>query len=245
MDIETVRAILRESEVEWSVETAFRRCEAMWMYRGYQEEPHPELTSKKHSNGYFDVNAALQFPNKRETITRLTVDALKNHGISRDNLDFVVSSSEAARPFGQELATQMGVVSIFTEKVGNDQFWTGRFEIPEGARVLQAEELITTLGTTEKVRDAVENSNPYPFEWVTLNGKPLVVTVVHRPTELPITYSDYTVIAVMEKAIQAWEPDQCPICNDPEKDSPVLSFKPNRARFMEFELRYAREYPNG
>lgn len=235
MDIQTVRAILREREEDFeSPEAAFRKCEAMWTYHGYPGEPHPILASKKHSNGYFDVNQVLQFSNYRRIITRIIVAALADH----DNVDFIVSSSEAARPFGQELETQMGVASVFTEKVRDDQVWTGRFEFPEGAKVLQAEELITTIGTTEKVREATKK-NPYPFDFVTLDGKPLVVTVVHRPTELPQTYTDYTVIAVMEKAVQAWEGDQCPICRD-HPDSPVLSFKPNRARFMEFELRFAR-----
>lgn len=245
MDIETVRAILRESEVGFSVEGTFRGCEAMWTYHGYPGEPHPVLASKKHTDGYFDVNAVLQFPNKRETITRLIVDELKNHGITRDNVDFVVSSSQAARPFGQELGTQMGVVSVFTEKVGDDQVWTGRFEIPKDAIVLLAEELITTLGTTEKVRNAVEKDNLYPFKWVTLDGRLLVVTVVHRPIELPKEYADYKVIPVMERAVEAWEADLCPICDDSDKVSPVLSFKPNRTKFMEYELRYAQEYPEG
>lgn len=238
MDIAKVRKILRKDESDFvSVEDTFRECEAIWTYHGYPQEPHPLLASKKHSNGFSDVNQVLQFSNYRKKITKIVVAALAARGITKDNVDFIVSSSEAARPFGQELETQMGVASVFTEKLGDDQVWTGRFEFPEGSRVLQAEELITTIGTTEKVRDAILK-NPYPFEFVTLDGKPLVVTVVHRPPELPKTYDNYTVMAVMEKAIQAWEKDQCPICRE-HPDSPVLSFKPNRAKFMEFELRYA------
>ncbi len=103
--------------------------------------------------------------------------------------------------------------------------------------MLQAEELITTMGTTMAVKEAVIKNNPHPFSFIMRASKQLVVTVVHRPTELPKAYDNYTVIAAMEKAIHAWRPDQCPICREHPDSEALGSFKTNRAKFMEFELR--------
>ena len=242
MNIAKARKILRKDEKDFvSVEDALRECEAIWTYHGYDGEPHVLLTSALHSDGYCDVNQAMIFPQYRTAIVKYVVNALLRANITKDNVDFIVSSSEAGRIFGQELGSQMGVASVFTEKIIKEQVWTNRFEIPDGAIVFQAEELITTMGTTMAVKAAVIKNNPHPFSFLMRNGKQLVVTVVHRPAQIPKTYDDYTVIAAMEKAMHAWRPDQCPICREHPDSEALGSFKTNRAKFMEFELRFALE----
>jgi len=241
MDIEKVRNLLKIEVANFdTLEDVFRACEAMWTYHGYKDEPHAVLTSDKHSDGYYHVGKVLQFPHFRTNIALMAFTALGNMGIGPQDVDFLISSSNAARPFGEELGAELDACGVFTEKVGGEQRWTGRFEIPEGAKVLQAEELVTTIGTTQKVHKALEE-NPHSVESVAIDGKPVVITIVHRPTKLPKTYLDFTVVSLMEKEIQAWKPDECPICRDTKGNSPALPFKANRATFMEFEMRFAKE----
>ncbi len=224
-----------------SLENTFRKCEGLWTYHGYENEPHIVLASEKHSDGFVHVGSVLQFPGLREDITIMALAALQNQGIAPFDVDFIVASSNAARPFTQALGYKLLIPDVWTEKINGKQVWTGRFEIPEGGRVFHGEELITTIDTTQKVHKALLEGNPHPVEFVTIDGKPVVITIVHRPTELPKVYPDFTVISLMEKAIQAWEPGECPICNYKEINSPALPFKANRAAFMEFEMRFAQE----
>lgn len=225
MEIEKARKILRIKDE--SPERLLEICDAIWIYEG--NEPHALLTSGNHSDGYINLNAVLQFPNLCEILARKTIEKLEEKCHHWIPIDIIASSTFAAPPYGQELGRQLKSMFVFTEKEGDQQKWTGRFEIPEGAIIQQAEELITTLGTTRKVKEAILGSNP-KVKFLKVDGKTVVMTVVHRPEKLPIIYEDYTVIALIEKEIHAWAPNECPLC---QKGSSALKPKPNWQRFIE------------
>lgn len=215
------RKILRITEgMGYTPLDLFRICNAVWIHKG-NSHPHAVLTSGKHSDGYINCNQVLRFPN----LTGILVEKFigENIGILNLGVDYVVSSSEAARPFGQELARQIGAISVFTEKDNKgNQIWK-RFKISENAVVLQAEELITTLKTTKKVKYAVFQNNPNQnFKFLEKDRKTIVATLVHRPDNLSIEYSDYRVIPLIELEIHSWEPEYCPLC---EVGSSVLKPK--------------------
>ena len=142
-------------------------------------------------------------------------------------VDAVISSSYAALPIGMEFARQLGGIFVFTEKEEREQVWTGRFELPDEAILLQVEDLITTMGTVEKVQKAVKAVNP-KVRFVRKNGKDVVMTVVHRPEVLTV-YLDYQVVSLVEQEVHSWEPSECPLC---KKGSEALKPKPNWARFQ-------------
>ena len=61
-----------------------------------------------------------------------------------DKIDMVISPAMGGVVVGYEMGRQLGVVSIFTERV-DGQFEVRRgFEIPKGANVLMAEDIVTT-----------------------------------------------------------------------------------------------------
>lgn len=211
-----------------NVEDAFKRCNAMWTYHAIKGEPHALLASGKHSDGYFNVNSVTQFSS---SFCNDFAWEIAKKVLIAGVIDAVVSSSYAALPFGYAVANELKAVFVFTEKQGKAQVWTGRFELPEGARVLQAEELITTMGTTESVKQAVEKDNPNQVEFVEIEGKPAVATIVHRPNKLPIEYPNYNVVALMQQEVHSWEPEECPLC---AKGSEVLKPKPNWAEFARY-----------
>jgi orotate phosphoribosyltransferase len=229
MELEEMRNVLNMEEV-LAVEEAFDLCGAKWTYQKHEGEPHALLTSGKHSDGYFNVNAVIQFPNfcknfAWETAIMLTLEKINN------GIDAVISSSYAALPFGKAVADALGAVFVFTEKQDKGQVWTGRFELPRYARVLQVEELITTMGTTENVRQAVIRANPNPVEFVEVDSRIVVATIVHRPENLSIEYLNHKVFALMEKEVHNYTPEECPLC---EAGSEVLKPKPNWEKFSQY-----------
>lgn len=204
-------------------------CQSSWFYAAQEGEPHAILASGKHSDGYINLNAVLQFPNLCEILARQLIIRLEAQGITKEKIDAVVSSSFAAITFGQEVSRQLNVLFVFTEKVGEDQKWGGRFELPAEARILQVEELITTTHTTRKVKEAVLVSNPQ-VKFLEINGKTVVATIVYRPEDLSKEDPEFEVIALIPKEIHIWEPDKCPLC---QKGSPALKPKPNWQRFLQ------------
>ncbi len=230
MDIEEARHIMSLGEVSREVKDMFEICNALWIYQGSPNEPHALLTKGGHSDAYFNVNAVTQFPNFRRRLGLDIMLKLADAGIIMKDVDVVVSSTYAATSIGQEVADYLDAMFVFTEKDGKDQIWSGRFEIPSGARVLQVEELITTLSTTEKVRGAVLKDNSDPVEFIEKDGKVVVATIVHRPSKLPMNYSSYEVMALMEVEVHNWDPEECPLC---KQGSEALKPKPNWQKFLQ------------
>ena len=59
-------------------------------------------------------------------------------------IDIVVSPAMGGVVVGYEMGRQLGVQAIFTERVGRDLVLRRGFEIPAGANVLMAEDIVTT-----------------------------------------------------------------------------------------------------
>jgi len=226
IELEKARKILKIKS--GSPEKLLEICEAIWIYQGKPGEPHALLTFGKHSDGYINLSAVLQFPNLCEILAKSLIEKLKKEGIDLKRVDAVASSSYAAITFGQEVARQLKVMFVFTEKEQKEQEWSERFKLPKKARLLQVEELISTLSTTRKVKKAILAQNP-DVDFLEKEGKTIVATIVHRPGKLPKTYPDYLVIALMEKEIHVWEPNECPLC---KRNSPALKAKPNWEKFI-------------
>ncbi|KPJ56837.1 hypothetical protein AMJ49_03795 [Parcubacteria bacterium DG_74_2] len=198
------KTLLQEEILEW-----FKICDAIWLHDGDPEKPHAKLSSGKCSNAYINCNKVLQYTNLCEILARQMILRLKAN--NADLADWVISSSYAAITFGHEVARQLGCCFGFTEKDPTDpkkkrMLW-GRFEIPKNAIILQIEELITTLDTTKEVRRAILKDNPY-----SVNFSPIAGTLVHRPSKLPISYSNYEVIPSIELEIWALPSEKCHLC---------------------------------
>jgi len=186
---------------------------AYWVYKGKprSEAPHAKLTSGKCSNGFIDCLKVLRYPGLAEILGRQLGRKLKSEGIG--NVGWVISSPYAAITFGNEVAKELGAIFMFCEKDPKDtkekeMLWR-RMQIPEGERVLQVEELITTSSTFKEIRRAVEAGNTAPVNFI-----PEIGSLVHRPEKLPMEYDGRRVIALIEKEIQIFSPgaQTCPYC---------------------------------
>lgn len=235
MYIEKMRSILGMSQDEISELTVlemFRMCEAYWQFQGREGEPHALFTRWTHSGNYFNTSLVTQFPGFRVNLAERMVFALDDKGVSKEDVDIVVSSSFAAIPIGQKVAEMLNAVFVYTEKQGEEQVWTGRFGIPERARVLQVEEVVTTIATTSRVRQAVIGSNPNRFGFVEAKNRIAVATIVHCPPKLSTEYSGYKVVPLMELKVDTWTSrEKCPLC---AKGSRPLRPKSNWREFAKY-----------
>ena len=193
-------------------------CDAVWIHDGDPRKPHVELTSGLCSNAYFNLSKVLQYPNIVQILAHQLTRKLSEKGITWSEVDWVVGSPYAAITFSFEVARQLGVLHGFCEKAKEDpkkMVWK-RFEISEGQRVLQVEELITTSSTFRKVRKAIEEGNPLKVEFL-----PIIGTIVHRPPKLPVEYEidreKIKIVALVEKEVFATQPEKCPLCKKGSK----------------------------
>lgn len=227
MDIMRALRILELSFDRKKPEEILDVAEAFWVYQEFLGGPHALLTSGFHSDGYYNLNSVLQFSNLSKALAKNLVRKLP---VSlRERVDVVASSSFAAITFGKDVSNELKSMFVFTEKQGEEQVWTGRFELPADAQVLQVEELITTLGTTKKVQESILRVNPN-VKFLEIEGRTAVLTVVHRPSKL-VEYPDYKVIPLIEVEIHNWEPVECPLCKD---GSVAKRPKPNWQEFRKY-----------
>lgn len=192
---------------------------AYWGWEGppSSKKPHAELTSGLCSNGYIDCPRLLSHPKITEILGRELGRRIRE--TVGGNVDWVVSSAYAAITIGHEAAKFLEARFANVEKDPSDprqkrMLWR-RLTIPAGARVLQVEELITTWGTTEEVRRAVQEGNSEPVEFLSEIG-----TFVFRPQVLPLPGE--RPIALLEREIWAVEQSDCPLC---QAGSPRVSPK--------------------
>ncbi|MCD6085711.1 hypothetical protein J7J41_01840, partial [bacterium] len=165
----------------------------------------------KHSDGYIDCSKVLKFTNLRDILAQRMVEEVLFPIIGGFiEVDYIISSSMAAIPFGDGVATYLGASFIYTEKVGGVQRLK-RFDISSRAKILQVEELITTMKTTRQVTNAIIEKNKSVEFVKDENGKVVVLTLVHRPEKLPVE-SDYRVLPLVELEIHNWTPEECPLC---------------------------------
>jgi orotate phosphoribosyltransferase len=188
----------------------YEREGAVWFYNynGDPKAPHAKITSGLCSDGYVNSAPVLCRPNLTELLAP-ELSARVDSAVSRlgVSVDWVVGSPYAAITFSYELARQLDARHGFAEKDPKNpkqMIWNpSRFSIPADSVVLQCEELITTLGTTMEVREAIQKGNPNAVRLL-----PFVATAVHRPAVLD-GCGPVAVIALIEKEIKSWQPTEC------------------------------------
>lgn len=185
----------------------FDACGAIWLHDGNPKKPHAELTSGMCSNGFVDCLKVLKYPELCEILAKQLFWELKKKGVLIP--DWVIGSPYADITFSYEVAKAFGAKHNFCEKdpVNPKKMIWRRELIPAGETVLQIEELITTSGTFQEIRRAVQEGNPEPVDFF-----PIVGALVHRPPKLPADYGDIKVVALIEKEIWAVNPEECPLC---------------------------------
>jgi len=104
-------------------------------------EGHFKLSSGLHSPVYLQCAKVLMDPVRAGRLCATFADQLRATGAQ---IDLVVSPAMGGVVVGYEVARQLGVPGIFTERVEGEFALRRGFEIPTGARILMMEDIITT-----------------------------------------------------------------------------------------------------
>ncbi len=188
----------------------FKLCDAAWYHSGNPKDPHAELTSGYCSNGFFNCLLVLKYINLSDILAHQLARKIRSV-IGDQQIDWVIGSPMAGITFAHDVARALGApINMFVEKDPNnpgEMLWD-RIPIPEGANVLQIEELTTTAKTLDAVQRAVDQGNPYPVNWI-----PYVGILVHRPPSLVTYYGRREVIPLIEKEIWAVPRNKCLLCD--------------------------------
>lgn len=104
-------------------------------------EGHFKLSSGLHSPVYLQCARVLMDPERAGRLCAAFAAKLRATGVE---VDLVVSPAMGGVIVGYEVARQLGVPGIFTERVEGEFALRRGFEIPAGARILMMEDIITT-----------------------------------------------------------------------------------------------------
>lgn len=189
-----------------------------WEYSKDPKRPHVILTSGLHSDGFANWWELLSYPHLCQIVANQLVRKLKSAGLER--VDWVIGSAYAAIDFSKDVAAILHARHGIAEKGEGKMLWN-RLTIQKGEVVLQAEELITTLGTLENVRQAIREGNAVqPVEFALMVG-----VLFNRSGQKE--FQGFSIISLIEKDIQNWRPEVCPLC---KLGSKVIKPKQNWAQ---------------
>lgn len=153
-------------------------------------------TSGRHGDKYMQCARILQNPAYAvELVSHLAA------AFGSDAVDIVISPAVGGIIIGYELARQLGVAGLFAERENGVMTLRRGFEIPKGARVVVAEDVITTGGSVMEVIDIVKSAG----------GVLVGVGVLVDRSGGTIDFGVKTV-AAHTAAIASYEADDCPIC---------------------------------
>ncbi len=189
-------------------EHIYKLTDAFWKHSGNPKDPHAELTSGKCSNGYVDSGRALRYTNICQIMAHQSVRKLRQN--YDGPIDWVVGSDHAAATYSFAVASFLNAMHDFTEKTPeNTQAWK-RYVIDPNQVVLQAEELMNTKVTVERVQQALNDGNPEP-----INYAPYILALLNRGNSTEV--DGRPILNLFKLDISVDEPDDCPLCKQGSK----------------------------
>ncbi|OUR75673.1 orotate phosphoribosyltransferase [Alphaproteobacteria bacterium 46_93_T64] len=106
-------------------------------------EGHFLLSSGLHSSKYLQCAKVLMHPERAALLCRSLADKVYD-ALGKGNVDLVVAPAMGGVVVGYEMARQLGVPGMFTERVDGKFAFRRGFEVPKGARVIMSEDIVTT-----------------------------------------------------------------------------------------------------
>jgi len=166
---------------------------------------HFELTSGRHSDTYIQCARVLEHPRITNQLAEEAVARLPE-GMP---IDLVVSPAIGGILFGFAVASALDKPLMFTERKEGAMVLRRSFEIPPHARVLVAEDVVTTGGSVKEVCDLVAEAG------ASVCG---VVALIDRGGT-PVF--DDPFFPLLRLKAPSWAPGDCYLCKDKvEIDTP-------------------------
>lgn len=161
-------------------------------------EGHFLLSSGLHSGGYCQCAKLLRFPDKAEAVLRVVADQLRPLGITK-----VCGPAMGGVLVSYELARQLGVESIFTERQDGVMQLRRGFTVEKGEKIIISEDVVTTGKSTMETVAALE----------ALGAEVVGVACIadRRAEGCALSLPIYSAIRLH---IESHDPDNCPICRE-------------------------------
>lgn len=157
---------------------------------------HFQLTSGRHSDGYVQCARILEDPALTTELARTAV-----HRLPADmRIDVVAAPAVGGLIIGFAVAQALGVKFIFSEREQGTMVFRRAFEVPEGARVLVVEDVVTTGGSVAEVVGLVRAAGGE------VAG---VVSLIDRGGEKAF---DAPFWPLLRLEVESWDPASCHLC---------------------------------
>ena len=159
-------------------------------------EGHFRLTSGRHSDRYIQCARVLMEPNYTAALCGHLAESFKNEAV-----DLVVGPAMGGIVISYEMARQLGVPSLFTERVDGKMTLRRNFTIEPGQKVLVVEDVVTTGGSVKEVIDIVKENGGIVV------GVALLVDRSNGKVDLGAR-----VEACLSMDVKSYEAEECPLC---------------------------------
>lgn len=159
-------------------------------------EGHFLLTSGRHSDKYMQCAKLFTQPKVAEIICGVLKEKVKDW-----NIDLVAGPAVGGIIMAYEMSRQLGVPNIFAERENGKMTFRRGFFVPEGARVLITEDVVTTGGSVKEVIELIQKSGGIA------SGVGSIVDRSNGEVDFGIPFE-----AVLRTEVISFPPDECPLC---------------------------------
>ncbi len=159
-------------------------------------EGHFKLTSGRHSNQYMQCAQVLKYPHYTEELAKHIAECFAG-----DNIELVVGPAMGGIIVAYEVARQLKVPGIFTERQDSKMALRRSFEIKPNTKVLVVEDVVTTGGSVREVIEVVQELGGI------VAGVGVLVDRSNGQVDFGVKQA-----AVLTMNVESWEVEQCPLC---------------------------------
>lgn len=156
------------------------------------------LTSGLHSPMYVEKFNVLQHPKYTEALCKAMAYAFKDDGI-----ELVIGPMTGGILLAHEVGKELGTRALFTERDNGKMMFKRGFSIPEGAKVLVVEDIVTTGGSVFEVIEAVKENG----------GQVAGVALMVDRSGGKIDFGVKTK-ALLTLDVTTYKPEECPLCKE-------------------------------
>jgi len=177
-------------------------CECFWQWSGRPEDPHAELKSGNHSDGYINSRIPLSYANICELLGyQMAVYFQRCNPNAK--IDVVVSPSYGAMGIGMFLAKFLRAQYFYTEKSASGQSWNAH--VCEDKVILAIDELLTRgVSTGATIRAIKEGSSGK------VNFYPEILILINRSNTQSV--EGLAVSSVFDFKMEDYRPAECIPC---------------------------------
>jgi orotate phosphoribosyltransferase len=176
---------------EAAVLDEFRAAEALL-------EGHFILSSGKRSPVYLQCARVLMDPARADRLCRRLAGRVR--AALGDGIDLVVSPAMGGVVVGYEMARQLGLPSIFAERVDGNFVFRRGFDMPAGARCLMVEDVVTTGLSSRECFEAIRAAGG------TVAAAASLVDRSGGTVDFGVPY-----VALLTLDVPAYDPDNLPL----------------------------------